>query len=76
LLELFRSSGHRITACNRCGKDMNRVGIPNIVYTFEVCHCPQASFAHLIETLWHRPCFMAYESERLGLKTSVTTEEK
>lgn len=70
LMELIRSPGHRQTACRRCGKDMGRVGIPDIVYTFEICKCSVATFAHLIETLWHRSCFVSTENERNGHRDS------
>lgn len=42
--------------CPRCGKDCTTIGIVRIAYTFGVCDCDAAEYAHLTEQLWHRTC--------------------
>ena len=55
------------TGCPICGKDMAKVGIVHLVYTFESCDCGEPKYRHLIETLWHRDCFLRPPAEWRGV---------
>ena len=57
----------RGVSCLVCDGDMQRCAITLIVYTFEVCKCDSAPYAHIFEQLWHRKCFMAHSSAVMGL---------
>lgn len=50
--------------CLICAGDMNRVGIVDICYTFEICSCDAAPYDHVREQLWHRKCFV--KAQRRG----------
>lgn len=51
--------------CPRCGADMLRKGIVDLVYTFEVCRCDRVDYSHLMEQLWDRECFLAQALDRV-----------
>jgi hypothetical protein len=60
LIKTWTDHGHtRARACGGCGKDLMRTGLPELVYSFEVCDCGDPGYAHLIEQMWHRACFAA-----------------
>ena len=44
--------------CPGCGHDMLRVGVVDIAYVYEPCTCDLATYTHIVETLWHRRCFL------------------
>ena len=54
-----RTRGHKLEeACPVCFKDCMRIGITKLVYSYEVCRCDAVPYAHLLERLWHRECFI------------------
>lgn len=44
--------------CLGCGEDLTRTGLTDLAYTFEPCDCDHATYAHLVEWLWHRTCLV------------------
>lgn len=63
--ESYAKGEHRLVGrvCPPCGEDLSRTGLPALVYTFERCVCSAAPYAHLIEQLYHRTCFVKNERE-------------
>lgn len=55
----WSSLRHRRWDCGGCGQTVARVGLTELVYTFEPCDCDTADWRHLEETPWHRDCFRA-----------------
>lgn len=53
-----------LQTCPRCGGNCSTIGIPKIVYSFELCECEAWDYPHLAEQLWHRACFAADAAER------------
>ena len=49
----------RSSLCPICKKDIERVGLTHLVYAFEPCECAIAAYTHLVETIYHIPCFVA-----------------
>lgn len=45
--------------CPFCGKDYRNTALVDVVYAFEPCRCSKADYEHLVETTYHRDCFMA-----------------
>lgn len=59
------SPGHRpLAVCPGCDLDVQAVGLPSLVYTFEPHDCPEYPYTHLVEQLWHRDCFTDREDDR------------
>lgn len=44
--------------CPVCGEDVSEIAIVKLVYTHEVCECGSPHYAHLVEQLWHKDCFI------------------
>jgi len=44
--------------CPECGQSIMQTAIVDLVYTFEVCTCDEVPYTHLMETIWHRRCFV------------------
>lgn len=49
----------RTSTCPACHSSVARVGIVELVYTFETCECDVADYVHLAERVWHHRCFAA-----------------
>ncbi len=62
MMELRHEHRH-VTICPGCGKDCSRVGINNLVYTYETCTCDQSglpdNIPHTALTIWHKECYAA-----------------
>lgn len=55
----FQCTAARRTTCPVCGSHLMGVGLPDLLYTFEICTCrEQSTYDHLVEQLWHRTCFV------------------
>lgn len=52
---------HDCERCKGCGAVVSAEPLTKLVYTFEACHCDESATPHLIETLWHRWCFVQHE---------------
>ena len=52
--------------CPKCGEDCSTVALIDLVYTFE----PHPTENELIETIWHRKCFISAQQPNTadGLK--------
>jgi hypothetical protein len=48
--------------CPVCREELKTTAITKLAYTFEVCHCPDETYPHLVEQLWHRSCFTQREA--------------
>lgn len=66
VVRIWRKDHARNRACRVCGGDTHRAAMVHLAYTFEACNCPSAPYTHLVETLWHRRCFVAHESGSLS----------
>lgn len=56
--------------CPGCMKDVSKVRLVNLVYTFE-----ENNEKSLVETAWHKQCFIdAHTPERVSTPKQVTTE--
>lgn len=44
--------------CPVCSEQMARVALVDIVYAFEPCDCAVAPYRHLVQTLYHKNCFL------------------
>jgi hypothetical protein len=62
LLKTIKAHPDRKT-CPRCGEDVGRVALVDLVYTFEACECAAAKYRHLEETIYHRACFLRLNPE-------------
>ena len=59
----YLDSQHSFTKmCPGCKKDLTATGLTYLVYEFVTCKCKKVSYAHLVEQLWHRSCFVAAKS--------------
>ncbi len=56
---LWRGVPHNRNVCPHCGESVMRTAIVNLVYSFMPCRCDQAAYEHLVERLWHPPCYTA-----------------
>jgi len=57
LLRCFEPSHSHALLCPECSANCGRVGINQLVYTFEICSCGHPGHDHLIEQLHHRVCY-------------------
>jgi len=62
------------TRCAKCGEYLSRVGLTNILTTWETCYCDNESFPHVIEQKWHRSCFVLWTAANFVVAVNEQAE--
>lgn len=55
---LWRGVPHSRNECPECGRSVMRTAVANLVYVFMSCDCDQVDYPHVVERLWHPPCYV------------------
>jgi hypothetical protein len=68
-----RLNDHENKTCPGCNLDVSKIALVNLVYSFEVCYCRKDKIGHLVETAWHKSCFV---SARQALDAITLADKK
>lgn len=71
----------KTSVCPSCGQNCDHTAAVDVIHTTEVCNCKAWEYPHLVETSWHKQCFVnrvmeEFESVRgiLSAQQPVTPE--